>query len=113
QDRAFDIELNRWGSVLSQALPLIFLKAGCSLQTFLRTYSVSFILIYYIIFLLITLVLKNERAGIALMLTLCLAFRHAFYYSTAELYQGMAWCVLIWALISKMKEDIIRNRKFL
>jgi hypothetical protein len=32
------------------------------------------------------------------MFTLCLAFRHAFYYSTAELYQGLALCVLVWAI---------------
>ncbi len=103
-EKNYDIELSRWGSVVSQVLPLWFLKAGCSLETFLRVYSVSFILIYYLIFLIITLVLKNARAGIMLMLTLCLAFRHAFYYSTAELYQGLAICILIWALIFPEKE---------
>jgi hypothetical protein len=98
-DKDYDVELGRWGSVVSQALPLWFLKAGCSLETFLRVYSVSFILVYYLVFLIITLGLKNTRAAIVLMITLCLAFRHAFYYSTAELYQGLAISVLVLALV--------------
>jgi hypothetical protein len=103
-EKNYDIELGRWGSVVSQVLPLWFLKSGCSLETFLRVYSISFILIYYLIFLLITVGLRNTRAGIILMFSLCLAFRHVFYYPTAELYQGIAICVLIWALTFPEKE---------
>jgi hypothetical protein len=110
-DKTFDIELGRWGSVLSQLLPLWFLKSGSSLETFLKAYSVSFILIYYFIFLIITIVLKNNRAGIILMLALCLAFRHAFYYPTAELYQGIALCVLVWALTFPETEYQSRLKK--
>ena len=98
-EKNYDVELGRWGSVFSQALPLWCLKAGCSLETFLRVYSVSFILIYYLVFLIISLVLKNLQAAIILMLTLCLGFRHSFYYSTAELYQGLAISVLVLALV--------------
>jgi hypothetical protein len=111
QDKNYDIELGRWGSVISQALPLWFLKLGCSLETFLRVYSVSFILIYYIIFLFISLFLKNARASVVLMFTLCLAFRHAFYYSTAELYQGLAISVLVMALVSPEVEYSTGLRK--
>src|SRR5689334_21683384 len=53
-ERDFDVELGRWGSVVSQVLPLWFLQLGCSLETFLRVYSVSFILIYYLIFLFLS-----------------------------------------------------------
>jgi len=111
QDRSYDIELHRLGSAVSQVLPLILLKLGCTLEVFLKAYSVSFILIYYLIFLILTEGLKNYRAGIALIITLCLTFRHAFYYSTAELYQGMALCILIWALIIKMKEVDTKKKK--
>jgi hypothetical protein len=110
-DKTYDIELGRWGSVLSQVLPLWFLKAGASLETFLRVYSVSFILIYYLVFLIITLVFKNIRGGIMLMLALCLAFRLAFYYPTAELYQGIALCVLVWTLVFPENEYSTRLRR--
>src|SRR5437660_1080814 len=35
-DKNYDVELGRWGSIISQILPLWFLKSGCSLETFLR-----------------------------------------------------------------------------
>ena len=100
----FQIELGRWCDVFAQVLPLWALKHGCSLITFLHLYSISYIIIYFIIFLVITLGLNNYRAGIALMLTLCLAFRHEFYYTVTELHQGLAWTILLWAIISPEKE---------
>jgi hypothetical protein len=111
QDKSYDIELHRWGSVVSQIIPLMLLKSNCTLETFLKAYSVSFIIIYYLLFLIITVGLKNYRAGYALMITLCLVFRHCFYYPTAELYQGMSICILIWALIVKLKESESKKLK--
>ncbi len=100
QFRRFFIAIGRWGSVFSQVLPLSALAVHCSLKTFLRLYSVAFIINYYIIFLFITLVLKNYRAGFVLMLSLCLGFRFVFYYATAELYFGIALSVLLWAIVA-------------
>jgi hypothetical protein len=96
----FAIACNRWGMAPSQFLPLIALKSHCSLETFLRLYSVSFILINYTLFLICTIALKNFRAAVALMLTLCLAFRWEFYYSTSELFMGMSFSILFWAIIA-------------
>ena len=104
QYQKYDIELGRWGSLLSQFLPFYAFKHDCSLATYLKLYSLSFILVDYIIFLIITLVLKNTRAGLALMLMLCLGFRHAFYFSAAELYHGMALTMLFYALVLPIKE---------
>lgn len=100
----FSIELSRWGSAPSQLLPLWAIKNGYSLDTVVKLYSVSFILLYYLFFLCITVLLKNNNAGIALMLALCLGFRHAFYYASAELYQGMALAFVLWAILDREKE---------
>ncbi|MGQ0829459.1 MAG: hypothetical protein ACT4ON_13810 [Bacteroidota bacterium] len=100
----FSIALGRWGSVFSQILPLWALKNGCSLETFLRLFSIAPIINYFIIFLIITFGLKNYRAALALMLSLCLGFRHAFYYTTAELYLGIALSIFLWAIIAPEKE---------
>lgn len=89
QSKTYDIELGRWGDVLSQLLPVMALKNHCSLETFLRLYSISFIIIYYIIFLLCTLVFKNQKAGLALMLALCLGFRWVFYYAVTEIHMAV------------------------
>jgi hypothetical protein len=100
QSKTYDIELGRWGDILSQLLPVMALKNHCSLETFLRLYSISFIIIYYIIFLLCTLVFKNQKAGLALMLVLCLGFRWVFYYAVTEIHMAMALSILLWAIIS-------------
>ncbi len=112
QEHKYDIELGRWGSVVSQIIPLWLYEHGCSLKAFLQAYSVSFIIIYYIIFLAITLLLKNERIGIAMMISLCLTFRHSFYYSTAELYQAIAISMLIWALLVKLNDEVSKTIKY-
>ncbi|MDF2437830.1 MAG: hypothetical protein K0Q95_2206 [Bacteroidota bacterium] len=110
--RDYSIALGRWGSVFSQVLPLAALKNGCDLSTFLHLFSIAPIINYLIIFLLLIL-LKNYRAAIALMLALCLAFRHAFYYTTAELYLGIALSVLLWALIAEPKENSTKSKRIL
>src|ERR1700722_16767096 len=69
------LNYGRWGAAFAQFLPLSALKNHCSLQTFLQLYSVSFILIYYLIFLICTVVLRNNKAGLILMLSMCLGFR--------------------------------------
>jgi len=98
--KSFSIALGRWGAVFSEILPLLALKMHCSMESFLRLFSVAPVINYIIVFLII-LRLKNYRAALALMLALCVGFRHAFYYTTAELYLGIALSVLLWALISE------------
>lgn len=110
--KGFSIALGRWGSVFSQILPLMAFKNGCSLSTFLHLFSIAPVINYIIIFLVITFGLKNYRASVALMFSLCLGFRHAFYYTTAELYLGIALSILLWAIIAPA-EDISKVRKYI
>jgi len=107
----FSIALGRWGAIFSQILPLWALKNGSSMETFLRLFSIAPIINYTIIFLIITLGLKNYRAALALLLALCLGFRHAFYYTTAELYLGIALSILLWAIIAPEKEYSSKIKK--
>ncbi len=86
--------LGRWGSVFSQILPVIFANYGADVKTILWSYSVSFILLYYLFYLIIRYVYKDNRAVMVLLLALCLTFRSTFYYATAELYQALAISVI-------------------
>lgn len=101
--------LGRWGTIFSQIIPLYGLRHGVSLETFLQLYSASFIILYYVFFLIIQYVYKNSKGSWILMLTLCLTFRMTFYYSTAELYQGLALTVLLWTIVSQKIEDRSRS----
>ena len=105
------IENGRFGAVLSQLLPLFALKQGCSLETFMKLYSVSFVLLNYIFYILIQYVIKNKYAAIALLLSLCLGYRYAFYYSASEVHQAVAPVILLWSLISTPYSDFNIKRK--
>jgi len=99
QTKTFFTPLGRWGSVFSQVLPLLFLKMGCSLATYLKVYSVGLILLSYLGFLIITLPLKSKRIGLVYLLTLCLTYRNTFYFSISEFSQGLALVVLLSAML--------------
>ncbi len=101
----FSFVLGRWGTIFSQMAPLYGLRHGVSLETFLQLYSASFIVLYYIFFLIIQYVYKNSKGSWILMLSLCLTFRMTFYYSTAELYQGMALSILLWTIVARSFEN--------
>ncbi len=100
----YSVALGRWGTVLSQAIPLFALQHGVSLEHFLQLYSASFILVYYLVFLIIHYGFKNASGSWMLILSLCLTFRLTFYYPTAELYQGIAFTVLLWVIIQRLSE---------
>ncbi len=91
--------LGRIGSWPSQVLPALSLKLGASLELFLKLYSLSFILLYFIYYLIIDFWVKHQAAAMALCITLCAGFYRTFYYSTAELYQALALCCILWALL--------------
>jgi hypothetical protein len=94
--------LGRHGSWLSQILPWLALKGGASLETFLRAYSLSFILLYVLFFVVTLFMLKDKQAALAMIITCTVGYHFSFYYSTAELYQGLALCCMLWALIRKL-----------
>lgn len=97
---SYNVEVGRYGAILTQILPYLFFKNGCSLETFLRVYSVSFVLINYLFFCVILYVLRNKYVAIAFILSLCLAYRYVFYYTVSETHQAYAPCLLFFALVS-------------
>jgi hypothetical protein len=89
----------RYSDYLPEFLPFIAFKTGATLNTILILYSVSFIVLHYLIFLVTTLILKNNGAGIAIMLVSCLAYYHSFYAPLMQLNESIIAAVLVWALI--------------
>ncbi len=112
QEGTYDFELGRWGSVFSQTIPLLAVKLGASLPTFLKLYSLSFIGVYFLIFLLLFFFFKDESAGLGLMLYLCLGFRETFFFPVAELLSGGAVAFLVWPVIKRLAlPETSRNGK--
>lgn len=110
QEEWFSPVLGRYGTVLSQILPFSLMKAGADLETILRFYSLSFVLLYIIYLLFIGLLFKDKKGIIAICIALTLTFRETFYYSTAELYQAIGLSVLLWSMFSHSLNQVGKKR---
>src|SRR5690348_732392 len=99
QGEKFVSSPGRYGDYIAEVLPLLAYKMDFPFHTILVIYSVSFIIIHYLIFLFVTLILKNNGAGIAIMLASCLAYYYAFYLPTMELHESIVLGILLWAII--------------
>lgn len=93
----YAVQVYRFGVVLTQSIPLIFHYAGASLKTILFAYSLTFPLLYWLIYTILVHLLKAERAAMVLLLIFTLMAYNSFYWIIAEYHQGMAILMLLWA----------------
>jgi len=89
----------RFGAALSQILPLLTIKLGLPLNYVLVAYSISFVLLYLLIFLIITVLLKNIQLGWVLIGYLTLLMSDTFYWVQSEYQQGCALCLLFFGIL--------------
>lgn len=94
--------LGRYGSWLAQLVPVALVRSGVALDTVLKTYSLSFIALHALVFLLLTTKWRDGRAAMALPIVLTAGFHYMFYYGISELYQGLSLSVLLWVMIVRM-----------
>lgn len=112
--KSFNLELGRIGAVTSQVLPWLSLQLDADLETVIRLYSVNFILVQFVVFLILMYRFKDYAAVFALLLALCLGYRYQFYYTVSEIHQTIAPLLLIFALLnstllfSNVKKDRIK-----
>ncbi len=94
-----NIEASRYGAILPQLPVILALKLGASLKCLTILYSVSFILIYYIVFLTCTYLLKNLTAGLSVIFVLILCISQSFFHPVTETHQSLAYSVLFYAIL--------------
>ena len=95
----------RFGAFFTQAFPLLASKAGLPLAQVAILYSLSFIILPFLLFVIVLKGLKQEKMALLLLLFSTLMVTHTFYWTQSELPQGMAFTVLYFALFSKSLEN--------
>jgi len=97
-NKTFNIEEHRYGSFITQMVPLIGLKLHLSLRAILLAYSVSFNLFYFIIILF--LVYRYRQYGMAILMAFyyTLFVSDAYFWTNNEVHQGVAWMFLFFAV---------------
>lgn len=95
---SLQIQSGRFGAACTQVFPWLAQAVGLPLKGVLLAYSLGHIIYYYLVFLLITLVLKQWKWGLALILLSTLMTTHTFYW-LSEMPQGLAFLMLVMAWI--------------
>lgn len=80
-------------------LPLLCIKLKLSLYIVIVAFSLSYVLVFYLIFILIVYVLKADKAAWLFLFSLLLCTRDTFYYPATEVYLGMAYVCLFYAIL--------------
>lgn len=96
-----NIEASRYGAILPE-LPVLFAInfLGINLKWLTILYSVSFIFVYFIVFIICTHFLKNRNAGLAIILVLILCIRQSFFHPVTETHQALVYSILLYAILS-------------
>ena len=103
----FAIQINRFGAAFTQVFPLLASKMNFSLDMVARVYSLSFIIYYFIVFLIILLGFKNEKMALVVLLFNTLMVRHSFYWVQCEFVQGAVFTLLYLTVI----EHVLKQEK--
>ncbi len=101
------IQVNRFVSVFSQSFALAGRKLNLPLEVICQMYSASFIIYYFISFLILIKWLKHKYLALGLVLFNVLMTRHTFYWTPSELIQGTAFVFFYLALL----DNILRSEK--
>lgn len=94
-----NIEAYRYGAILPQLPVLLAMKLGVSLKLLIIIFSVSFIALYYLIFLLCTKLLKNTAAGLSIIFTFIMCINESFFYPVTETQQCLVFSILLFAIL--------------
>lgn len=105
KDDDFAIQNNRFGAFFTQLFPLIGSKLGWSLKVISITYSMSFVILPFLTFILIHLVLKNYRCAVAYILFVMLMTTHTFYWIQSELPQAISFLFILLALLDNVSNN--------
>ncbi|MCB8999113.1 MAG: hypothetical protein H6540_03450 [Bacteroidales bacterium] len=87
---SFNPESGRYAIFITQLLPILFIKIGAGLKTILISYSVSFVIVFYLFFLISMYVFGSLRAAIAGTFVLFLGISDTSLYTVTEIHLGMA-----------------------
>lgn len=99
KDSDFAIQNYRFVAFFTQLFPLVSSKLGLDLEMIMKLYSASFVILYFMVFLLL-LKLKEWKYALGLLLLNTLMVSHTFYWIQSELQQGLSMLILYFGLFS-------------
>lgn len=106
-----NIEAGRFGAILPQFPLLLAMKLGIGIKGLAIIFSFSFVLMYYLVFLVCIRFLKNITAGFIVLFSLILCISQSFFHPSTETHQALVYTALVFAILQysgKSKHEIIK-----
>jgi hypothetical protein len=105
-----NIEASRYSTFLTQIPLLLALKTTIGLKGLALIYSVSFIALYYLVFLICTHWFRNAAVGVAILFSLVISITQSFYHPVTETHQAIVYSLLAYGIL---QHDFRYKRKFI
>jgi hypothetical protein len=99
RDNDFAIQVHRFGAAMTQIFPLVAAKLGGTLPTILTAYSLSFVLVHWLMFWLCDRVLRQKAMAFGIVLFNIFMVNHTFYWAQNELIQAISLNFVFWAYV--------------
>ncbi|MCB0700755.1 MAG: hypothetical protein H6551_10470 [Chitinophagales bacterium] len=104
REDSFAIQNHRFGAAFTQVFPLMSGKFGLSLNTIMLIYSSCFVFYYFVCYWVAGSVLKQYKLALVILFTNILFVTDTFYWIQSELPQGLAFMMVVFAMLSSVKE---------
>lgn len=94
-----NVEASRYGAIIPQLPVLGLLDYGLSLKSLTILYSLSFILWYYLLYILCGHWLKNIPAALSIVFAFTLCISKSFYHPVTETHQALVYAMVLFAVL--------------
>jgi hypothetical protein len=99
----FAIQVNRYGAAMTQVFPLLASKIRLlSLPQVLTIYSLSFVLVHWLMFVICDQWIKVKALGFAIVLFNVFMVNNTFYWVQNEIIQAISLNFVFWAWLVKL-----------
>lgn len=99
KENSFAIQNNRFGAFFTQLFPLLGYRMDASLTAITVAYSVSFVILSFLTFIITFIGLRNRKVGITYLLFVMLMTTHTFYWIQSELPQAFSFLFILIAIL--------------
>ena len=100
-DQFFRVDHHRYVLAISQLLPLIGMYAGAGLKSILITYSLSHVLFYYVLFLIVEYRFNDLGAGAAILLIQTIGQLYLYFSPMLEICYGAGLLIPFYVLLNR------------
>lgn len=95
----FSFPGDRFSAFFSEVPLYVASKFHFSLKTLVYVFSISYVLLFYLVWRLVTYTLGNPAAGLTILFGMLIGVREVFLYSVSETHQAFVYSALLFAVM--------------